>query len=84
MSNEILNNYVEEDEIDFGELFFVLSSKWGLIITCAIAGAAIALVYTIFLVQPVFTSSSMIYIFSKSTTITSTLDLQIGKQLSVR
>ncbi len=84
MSNEILNNYVEEDEIDLGELLFVLRRKWLLLITCAIAGAAIALAYTLFLVQPIYTSSSMIYIFSKSTTITSTLDLQIGKQLSVR
>lgn len=83
MSNEILNNYVEEDEIDLGELFFVLRRKWLLLITCAIAGAAIALAYTLFLIQPIYTSSSMIYIFSKSTTITSTLDLQIGKQLSV-
>ncbi|WP_035797081.1 YveK family protein [Butyrivibrio sp. MB2005] len=83
MSDEILNNYVEEDEIDFRELFFVLRRKWWLLITCAIAGAAIALAYTLFLIQPIYTSSSMIYIFSKSTTITSAIDLQIGEQLTV-
>ncbi|MCR5556478.1 MAG: polysaccharide export protein [Butyrivibrio sp.] len=83
MSDEILNSYNEEDEIDFGELFFVLMRKWWLLISCAIAGAGIALAYTLFLIQPVYTSSSMIYIFSKTTTVTSAIDLQIGKQLTV-
>lgn len=83
MSDEILNNYNEEDEIDLAELFFVLKRKLWLIITCAIVGAGIALAYTLFLIQPIYTSSSMIYIFSKTTTVTSALDLQIGKQLTV-
>lgn len=83
MSDEILNNYNEEDEIDLGELIFVLMRKWWLLIICAIAGAGIALAYTLFLIQPIYTSSSMIYIFSKTTTVTSAIDLQIGKQLTV-
>ena len=82
MNNEI-NQNIEEDEIDLVELFFVLKTKLWAIITCAIIGAAIAFAYTTFLVQPIYTSSSMIYIFSKSTSITSSIDLQIGKQLTV-
>lgn len=81
--NENTNPIIEEDEIDLAEVFFVLKNKLWAIITCAIIGAAIALAYTMFLVQPIYTSSSMIYIFSKTTTVTSALDLQIGKQLTV-
>ncbi len=83
MNNELLNSYNQEDEIDFAELFFVLKRRLWLIIACAIAGAGITLAYTIFLIQPVYTSSSMIYIFSKTTSVTSAIDLQIGKQLTV-
>ncbi len=83
MNNDLMTDFVEEDEIDLGELLFVLKRKLWVIIACAIAGAGIALAYTIFLVQPIYTSSSMIYIFSKTTTVTSAIDLQLGSQLTV-
>ena len=81
--NSVMNVVEEEDEIDFGELFFVLKRHIWAILACTIVGAATALLYTIFLIKPVYTSSSMIYIFSKTTTVTSALDLQIGSQLTV-
>lgn len=82
MNKDVILN-TEEEEIDIAELFFVLKNKLWAIITFAIIGAAIAFAYTTFLVQPIYTSSSMIYIFSKTTTVTSAIDLQIGKQLTV-
>lgn len=83
MSEEIFQNIEEDDEIDLGELLFVIKSHIWAIIVCAIAGAGIALAYTMFLIQPLYTSSSMIYIFSKTTSVTSFADFQIGSQLTV-
>ncbi|MCR4902545.1 MAG: polysaccharide export protein [Butyrivibrio sp.] len=83
MENSFFEIAEEDDEIDLGELFFVLKSHILSIIICLIAGACIALAYTMFLVQPIYTSSSMIYIFSKTTSVTSAIDLQIGSQLTV-
>ena len=73
----------EDDEIDLAELLFVLRQKIWIIISCGLIGAIIALLYTMFLIKPLYQSSSMIYIFSKTTTVTSAIDLQIGKQLTV-
>ncbi len=72
-----------DDEIDFGELFFVLRSHLIAIISAAVIGAVIALLVTMFVMKPVYKSSSMIYIFSKTTSLTSAIDLQIGSQLTV-
>ena len=81
--NSILNNIDEEDEIDFAELLFILKRHLLAILASMFVGAAVALLYTVFLVQPLYKSSSMIYIFSKTTTVTSAIDLQIGSQLTV-
>ncbi len=72
-----------DDEIDLAELFFVLRRRIWIIIASGLIGAIIALLYTLFLIKPLYQSSSMIYIFSKTTTVTSAIDLQIGKQLTV-
>ena len=80
--NVSMNNYVE-DEINLSELFFVLKRRLWIIILCFVIGAGLAFGYTKFFVQPLYKSSSMIYIFSKTTTVTSAIDLQMGKQLTV-
>ena len=79
----ILTVEEEEDEIDLLELLFVLKNKLWAIILFIIIGAAIAFSYTTYLVQPVYTSSAMIYIFTKTTSVTSAVDLQLGKQLTI-
>ena len=83
IENYEVTNIEEDDEIDFGELFFALKRKIWAIVLCLIVGAVIAYSYTAYFMTPLYTSSSMIYIFSKTTTITSAIDLQIGKQLTV-
>lgn len=84
MNENSFGSFVEEDdEIDLFELFFVLKRHIWAILAGLIAGAAIAFAYTMYFVQPLYTSSSMIYIFSKTTTVTSAIDLQIGSQLTV-
>ncbi len=71
------------DEIDLGEVLFVLKSHIIAIIISTLTGAIIALLVTMFLFKPIYKSSSMIYIFSKTTSITSAIDFQIGSQLTV-
>ncbi|WP_029231652.1 YveK family protein [Butyrivibrio sp. VCB2006] len=81
--NSVVSVFEEEEDIDLIELFFVLWRKIWVILACGLAGAAVALLCTIFLIKPLYQSSSMIYIFSKTTTLTSAIDLQLGKQLTV-
>ena len=73
----------EELEIDLLEVFHVLLHRWYLIILCAIAFGAAALGFTQFFITPQYEASSMIYILSKTTSISSALDLQLSKQLTV-
>jgi capsular polysaccharide biosynthesis protein len=83
MNNTDFIQLEEDDEIDFAELFFVLKKNIIAIALCAIIGATAAFAYTINFMTPIYTSSSMIYIFSKTTSITTAADLQLGSQLTV-
>lgn len=73
----------EEDAIDLLEIGRVLLSKIWILILCFIIGAGGAGVGTKLLVTPMYQSTSMVYIYSKSTSVTSLTDLQIGTQLTV-
>lgn len=77
--NEHIN---EENQIDLLELAHVLVKKWWLILLSAVLCGAISLLYTITMVQPQYQSSAMLYIVSKSTTVISVTDLQIGSALT--
>lgn len=72
----------EEDTIDLLELFFALWQKAWLLLLCLLGGAVIAGLWTYFMITPQYQASSMIYIFSKTTSLTSLSDLQIGSQLT--
>ena len=73
----------DEVEIDLLELFHVLiKNAWALIL-CMILGASVAYGGTKLLVIPQYEATSMIYILSKSTSISSYLDVQVGQQLTV-
>ena len=73
----------EEESIDLLELAQVLLRKaWALALALVI-GAAAAGIFTKLFITPQYEASSMIYISSKSTSITSLADLQIGSQLAV-
>ena len=74
-ANEITVNVVD--------LFRALFQKaWALGLALVI-GAAAAGIFTKFFVTPQYQATSMIYIYTKSTSITSITDLQIGSQLAV-
>ena len=72
-----------EQEIDLLELFRVLWGRAWLLILSFVLGCTLALGGTSLFITPQYQSTATIYIFSKSTSITSLADIQIGNQLTV-
>ncbi len=72
----------DEIEIDLKELIGVLWRKAWIIILAALVFGAGAFAYTTFLVTPLYQSSSMIYILSSSTSVTSLTDIQLSSALT--
>ena len=73
----------DEIEIDLMELFHVLLKNAWTLILCLVLGAAVAFGGTKLFITPQYEATSMIYILSKSTSISSYLDVQLGQQLTV-
>lgn len=72
----------DEMEIDLLEVFFELLAHWKMIAVSTILVALIAFVGSRFLITPMYESTSQLYVLSKSTSITSVADLQIGTNLT--
>ena len=72
----------EEIEIDLRDILFVLLDKIWVIILSAVIGAVAFGLYTYALIEPVYQSQSMLYILTKSTSLTSLADIQVGTQLT--
>ena len=62
--NEVNVKRVDDDEveIDLLELFTELLNHWRQILLSAILVGAIALCYTVFMVTPLYTSTSILYV----------------------
>lgn len=76
------NNNEEAVEIDLLELFYVLLGKIWIIILATALGLGVAAGYTIGFMEPIYSSTSTLYVLSKSTSITSLTDLQVGSSLT--
>lgn len=76
------NRYDDEIEIDLKELLFELKKRIWMILLAFLAGVVLAVLYSTVVLHPVYTSTSMLYVLSKETTLTSLADLQIGSQLT--
>lgn len=72
----------EDDEIDLKELFFHLLFHWKTILLVALAVGVIAMIYSVYFVTPKYQSTSELYVLSKSTSITSLADIQMGSNLT--
>jgi capsular polysaccharide biosynthesis protein len=70
------------DEIDLMELFFEILDHWKMVLLSAILVAAMAFLYSKYLVTPLYESTSQLYVLSKSTSITSLADIQMGSNLT--
>lgn len=72
----------DEIEIDLRELFFELLTHWKMIVISMLLTGAIGLVVSMFLITPLYESTSELYVLSKSTSITSLADIQMGTNLT--
>lgn len=75
-------NMNRTDEIDLLELFYALRKRWKAILAATLAGGIIACAISMFLIRPVYTSTSSVLILTKETTLSSLADLQMGSQLT--
>ncbi len=71
----------DEIEIDLRAFFLKLKTKWMQCILAFLLGSILALGYSIFLTQPEYQSTALVYLRGNSSSI-SIQDLQIGSQLS--
>lgn len=76
------NGRNDEIEIDLKELFYVLLSKIWIIILATALGLGVAAGYTTIFMEPVYSSTSTLYVLTKSTSITSLADVQMGSSLT--
>lgn len=82
MDNKTINMNDDEVEIDLLQLFRALKKRILWIVGAGVSmGGAFGL-FSKFAITPQYTSTSMVYILSKETTLTSLADLQIGSQLT--
>ena len=72
----------EEVEIDLIDLFYLLRSRLWVIMISGIIIASIVGMVSSFLITPIYTSTAKLYILSKSTSLTSLADIQLGTQLT--
>lgn len=72
----------DEMEIDLRELFFELLNHWKVILLSTVMAGTIALVISLFVVTPLYESTAELYVLSKSTSITSLADIQMGSNLT--
>ncbi len=72
----------DEEVIDLAQLLFELRKHLVMLILVTILGGALGFGVSRFVLTPTYTSTSMIYVMSKETTLTSLADLQIGSQLT--
>lgn len=76
-------NYKDDEiEIDLGALFFELLAHWKMICLSAVLTGIIGLVISLLLLTPQYESTSELYVLSKSTSITSLADIQMGTNLT--
>lgn len=71
-----------EIEIDLKDLFFELMSNWMMIGISTVLVALIMFCISKFILAPEYTSTSELYVLSKSTSITSLADIQMGTNLT--
>ena len=75
-------NHDDEMEIDLLELLSEVLSHWKMVVLIAVLFAAAFFGYSKYMIVPQYESSSELYVLSKSTSITSLADLQMGTNLT--
>lgn len=81
-TNQTTSRNSQKITIDLVELSRQLLFHWKLLLAAVILCGGVAFVCCKFLITPVYSSTSGLYVFSKSTSVTSLADLQIGSSLT--
>ena len=81
MNNRNVNNK-NVIEIDLIELIKLFWSKIWIIILVTVLGFGVSAGFTMLFMKPVYKSTSIMYVLTKSTSITSLADIQMGTQLT--
>jgi capsular polysaccharide biosynthesis protein len=74
--------YEDEIEIDLKEIFFLLLRGWKMLLLSAILTAAAVGVFNIYVMTPKYSATSKLYVFPKSTSLSSFADIQLGDSLT--
>jgi len=77
-----MNQKQDVIEIDLLEILYLLLDKLLILIAAGIICAAVGFSYTTFLVRPIYSATSKLYILTQSTSLTSLADIQVGTQLT--
>ena len=72
----------DEIEIDLLEILLELKKRVLWILLAVVIGGAVFGLYSKLILVPKYSSTAMMYVLSKETTLTSLADLQIGSQLT--
>ena len=72
----------DEIEIDLLDLLMVLKARIILLIASAVGMGLVVALFTHFMITPIYSSTSVLYILSSSTSITSLADIQVGTSLT--
>ncbi len=72
----------EDIEIDLIDLLYLIRARFWMILLSGVLFATAAGLYSSVFITPLYTSTSQLYILSKSTSLTSLADIQIGTQLT--
>lgn len=77
-----MNTTTDEIEIDLLEILYVLKSKLLIIMASMLLFGSIFGAYSFFLAKPVYESTARLYILTKTTSLTSLADIQMGTSLT--
>ncbi len=80
--NEQLKDTADEYSIDLIALMMALLRHWKIIIFATVTLAAGAFAYTKYMITPMYASMARLYVLSKSTSLTSLADIQLGSSLT--
>lgn len=76
------SRYEDEIEIDLKEIFFVLLRGWKMLLLSAVLTAAVICAFNVYIMTPKYAATSRLYVFPKSTSLSSFADIQLGDSLT--
>ncbi len=77
-----MNTTTDEIEIDLLEILYVLKSKLVIILASMLLMGSLFGAYSVFLAEPVYESTARLYVLTKTTSLTSLADIQMGTSLT--